>query len=87
VLSATTLDGKSKKYLGGVYLDLSRVMASISMPQFSVARRKPVANHTPISALVINLSRDGLTNLELETCCMSLGTCSTAYYRPQNILR
>lgn len=74
VLVLDVRDAQSGAYIGGIYLDLyprdGKYKHAAAWPVRGVSRR---AGRTPISALVTNLNRDGLTHSELETLLHEFG--------------
>jgi thimet oligopeptidase len=74
VLYYDVLDAKTGKYLSGIYLDLyprDGKFKHAAMWQVRSASR--AAGRTPISALVTNFNREGLTHDELETLLHEFG--------------
>ena len=67
-------DAESGEYVGGVYLDLyprpDKYKHAAAWPVRGVSRR---AGRKPISALVTNFNREGLTHNELETLLHEFG--------------
>lgn len=67
-------DAESGELIGGIYLDLypreGKYKHAAAWPVRGVSRR---AGRKPISALVTNLNRDGLTHSELETLLHEFG--------------
>src|SRR5262249_27071004 len=74
VLYLDVKDGESGAFVGGIYLDLyprpDKYKHAAAWPVRGVSRR---AGRTPISALVTNFNRDGLTHNELETLLHEFG--------------
>jgi thimet oligopeptidase len=68
------VDAKSGKTISGIYLDLfpreGKFTHAAAWPVYSSSR---IAQRTPISALVANLNRGGLTHDELETLVHEFG--------------
>ncbi|PYQ52278.1 MAG: Zn-dependent oligopeptidase, partial [Acidobacteria bacterium] len=74
VLYLDVNDAESGDFIGGVYLDLyprpDKYKHAAAWPVRGVSRR---ARRKPISALVTNFNRDGLTHNELETLLHEFG--------------
>ena len=74
VLYVDVKDAQSGDFIGGIYLDLyprpDKYKHAAAWPVRGVSRR---AGRKPISALVANLNRDGLTHSELETLLHEFG--------------
>jgi thimet oligopeptidase len=74
VLYLDVRDSSSRDLIGGVYLDLyprpDKYKHAAAWPVRGVSRR---ASRKPISALVTNFNRDGLTHNELETLLHEFG--------------
>lgn len=86
VLYLDVNDAASGELIGGIYLDLfprdGKYKHAAAWPVRGVSRR---AGRKPISALVTNFNRDGLTHDELETLLHEFGhvlhgVLSTTYY-------
>jgi thimet oligopeptidase len=74
VLYLDVKDAQSGEFIGGIYLDLyprpDKYKHAAAWPVRGVSRRM---GRKPISALVANLNRDGLTHSELETFLHEFG--------------
>ena len=74
VLVLDVKDAQSGDFIGGIYLDLyprpDKYKHAAAWPVRGVSRR---AGRKPLSALVANLNRDGLTHSELETFLHEFG--------------
>jgi thimet oligopeptidase len=74
VIALDVRDAENGALLGGIYLDLyprdGKYKHAAAWPVRGVSRR---AGRTPISVLVTNLNRDGLTHNELETLLHEFG--------------
>ncbi|MGZ4778178.1 MAG: M3 family metallopeptidase [Thermoanaerobaculia bacterium] len=74
VMYLDVLDGQSGDFIGGIYLDLyprdGKYKHAAAWPVRGVSRRW---NRKPVSALVTNFDRDGLTHDELETLLHEFG--------------
>jgi thimet oligopeptidase len=74
VLYLDVKDAQSGDFIGGIYLDLyprpDKYKHAAAWPVRGVSRR---VGRKPISALVANLNRDGLTHSELETFLHEFG--------------
>jgi len=74
VLYLDVRDAESGDFVGGIYLDLyprpDKYKHAAAWPVRGVSRR---AGRKPISVLVANLNRDGLTHSELETLLHEFG--------------
>ena len=86
VLYLDVLDAASGAFIGGIYLDLypreGKYKHAAAWPVRGVSRRN---GRTPISVLVTNFDRQGLTHDELETLLHEFGhvlhgVLSTTYY-------
>ncbi len=68
------LDADTQKFLGGVYLDLyPREGKYRHAAAFGVRGVSRLSKRTPVSVLVTNFNRDGLTHDELETMLHEFG--------------
>jgi thimet oligopeptidase len=74
VMYLDVLDGESGDFIGGIYLDLypreGKYKHAAAWPVRGVSRRW---KRKPVSALVTNFDRDGLTHDELETLLHEFG--------------